>query len=327
MARMTPADDPTGQLDVGFVASTSTATVKDGVAIGTSVSRVTDVSLLGGVIKVGSVSTTLTVKSDGKKATSSGATVVNGLNIGGYGYVVDDQGARLVGAPVPGSGPLPTAAGDPLKQLGITVGGVSQEATADAMGSTRDAKGLRITVDTAILHAAFDSVAGPVTDALEGVIAQMPREYQGYFYYLLQSTPKITFILGAGQGRSAATLPLSFDFPPLPQLPPFSAPPAVGGTPAGSDPGPAFGGVSTVVPVTDAGPQGPAVARPTLQPVAQQSQDPFAGIPPGLLLLVASSAAVAGWGLTRLSAGAFIGAGAGPCTDGSSSTLPDLRGA
>jgi hypothetical protein len=51
--------------------------------------------------------------------TSTGSTVVSGLNIGGVGYVVDDKGARMVGAPVPGSGPLPTGVFDPAKLLGI----------------------------------------------------------------------------------------------------------------------------------------------------------------------------------------------------------------
>lgn len=329
MARMTPADDPTGQLDVGFVSSKSTATVKDGVAVGTSVSRVTDVSLLGGIIKVGSVSTTLTVKSDGKKGASAGSTVVTGLEIGGVGFVVDEQGARPVGVPAPGSGPLPTGAGDPLKALGITVSGISQDATQDANNATRDAKGLRITVDTAILHSALDNVPSPITDAVYGLISQLPKEIQGYVFYAVSATPKITFILGAGQGRSAATLPLSFSFPPLPPMPPTDFGGPVGSDPLGGavDPGPGLGGVGTVVPPAGTGNQGPTVAGPSLRPVAEQSEDPFSGIPPSLLLLVAASAGLAGWGLTRLSAGAMVVAVAGPCPISSTSALPDLRGA
>lgn len=322
-ARMNPAEVP-GQLDLGLVASTSTATVKDGVAIGTSVSKVSDVSLLGGIISVGSVSTSLTVRSDGKKGTSTGSTVVSGLTIGGVGYVVDDQGVRPVGLPVPGSGPLPTGVADPLKALGITVGGLSQQATHDATSATRDAKGLVLTVDTVLLRAALDNVPGEVTSAVYGIVAQLPKEIQGFVYTALTTTPKITFILGAGQGRSSATLPLSFDFPPFA---PFVAPPVDPPPLGGTDPGPVLGDVSVLVPPTVESLPGPTSAVPTFAPVAQRSKDPFAGIPPGLLLVVLASSGTAGWGLTRLRTAALLGATVGPCTDGSSSTLPDLRGA
>jgi len=331
-ARLVPADDPTGQLDLGLAASTSKATVKDGVAIGTSVSRVTDVSLLGGLIKVGSVSTTLTVTSNGKKAGSSGVTVVNGLTIAGQGYVVDDQGVRPVGVPgAPGSGPLPTNALAPLQALGITVSGIEQQATQDSESATRTAKGLRITLDTKIAHDALTgNLPEPLLQGLYDAIAQTPAQIQGYLFYLVQSTPKITFIFGAGQGRSAATLPLSFDFPELPPVPPFNG----GVIPVSPVGGPAvtpdLGEVGTIPPVDVppvTGGTTPDLAGPTLTPVADTGSDPFSGVPPSLFLLVALSAAVLGWGLVRLRDQAFLGALAGPCTDGTSPTLPDLRGA
>lgn len=329
-ARFVPGDDPTGQLDLGLATSTSTATVKDGVAIGTSTSRVTDVSLLGGLVKVGSVSTTLTVRSNGTKGTSSGSTVVTGLTVGPYRMVVDDQGARIEGSPAPGSPPLPTGEGSPLEQLGITVSGVTQQATASSESATRDAKGLRITVDTKVLHDALTgNLPTPLRDAVYGVIAQTPSEIQGYLFYLVQTTPKITFILGAGQGRSAATLPLSFDFPPLPSFDGGVVPPpavASGGTGSAPD----LGGLAPVgtIDVPTAGGQGPAVAVDGLRSVSQSSTDPFSGIPAGLLLLAALSTGLAGWGLTRLRLLAFTAtAAAGPCTGGASPSLPDLRGA
>ena len=331
-ARLVPADDPTGQLDLGLAYSKSTATVKDGVALGTSVSKVTDVSLLGGLIKVGSVSTTLNVNSNGKKAGSSGATVVSGLTVGPFRVVVDDQGARIEGSPAPGSGPLPTNAGDPLKQLGLTISGIEQTARQDAESASRDAKGLRITVDTRVLHdALISNTPGPVLDAIYEVLGQTPAQIRGYLFYLVQATPKITFVFGAGTARSAATLPLSFDFG-LPPVPPFNGGVIPVAPTGGSVVTPPLGEVGTLPPSVDVPPvaggnEDPDVAGPSLSPAADTSKDPFSGIPPSLLLLVAVSAGMLGWGLTRLRDQAFVGAFAGPCTDGTSPTLPDLRGA
>jgi hypothetical protein len=330
-ARMSPPDVP-GALALGAVASTSTATVKDGVAIGTSVSRVSDVSLLAGIITVGSVSTTLSVSSDGKKPASSGSTVVNGLTIGGVGYVVDDQGARPVGGPVGQGVGLPSSGvADPAKALGITVSGVSQDHGGDADEATRDAKGLRITVDTRFLHGVLDSATpSPLTDTLYGLFAQVPpvqgQDVRGFLFYALAATPKITFILGAGQGRSAATLPLSFSFPPLSfPLGGFPAPGAT--TDGGPVAAPVLSGTgSPVLPAV--GPPAAPVTAPVTTPVAARLPgSPFHGIPPGLLLLVAAVAAGSGWGLVRLR-GAVLAGGpvAGACNGGSVSSLPDLRG-
>src|SRR5205814_10170765 len=127
----------------------------------------------------------------------------------------------------PGSGPLPGNALDPLKQLGISITGVAQDHSQDATTATRDAAGLRISVDTVVLRSVLNQVPSQVWDALYGIVNQMPAQVQGTLYYLLGATPKITFVLGAGGGTSSATLPLSFQFPTLPSFP-VGAPPVTG---------------------------------------------------------------------------------------------------
>jgi hypothetical protein len=316
-ARMNPADVP-GTLDVGLVASTSTATVKDNTAMGKAVSSVADVKLLGGIIKVAQVATSVSVQSTGKKATSTGSTVVSGLEVQGVGYVVDEKGARPVG-PVSDGAPIPGLP-DPAKALGITFSAVTQVASKTNDTATRDASGLRITVDTKVLRGILNQTPTPITDALYGLFSQMPAQVQGYLYYSLAATPKITFILGAGSGVAAAALPLSFDFPDVPVtggLPPVTGP--------ASAPGPSTTGpLPGVAPGTTA--PGPVVVQPGPAVVKAASKDPFKGVSPGLLLLVAITAGVAGWGLSRLQALALTAVGAARCTEGSSTTLPDLRG-
>jgi hypothetical protein len=323
MARFNPGDAP-GVIDVGLAKSVSTATVKDGVAIGTAQSFLSDVDLMGGIIHIGSIATDLTVKGDGKKGTSTGSTKVTGLTVGGMGFVADEQGVRPVGAPLPGSPPLPSDALAPLKQLGITISGIVQNHTQDASSATREAAGLSITVDTVVLRGVLNQLPAQLWNALYGIVDQMPAQLQGNLYYLLGATPKITFVLGAGQGVASASLPLSFQFPNVP-LPPIGVPPVTGGgvsTPPISPVTPVTGPVAPVV-------QPPTVAQPTTPTLVKAAhKDPFSGLPAGLVLLVLAAAGLAGWGLVRVQSLALLGAGAvGPCHDGTSQTLPDLRGA
>jgi hypothetical protein len=326
LARVNPSDLP-GTVDVGAMSSLSTATVKDGVAVGTGESHISDLSLIGGIIKIGSVSSTLTVKGNGTKASSTGSTAVTGLTIGGVGFVVDQDGARPVGTPVnQGSGPLPAGAFDPLKQLGITVSGIAQSHTEDATGATRDAAGLRITVDTVVLRGVLNQLPTQLWDALYGIVDQMPKQAQGNLYYLLGATPQITFVLGAGSGSASATPPLSFQFPPLP--PPGAFPPPVTG--GGNVATPTLpGSVGTVTTPTGPTGPGPVVGQPTSPNlVSAAKKDPFGGLPAALVLLCLAVAGVGGWGLVRVQSAAFAGAaGAGPCNERSTPALPDLRGA
>ena len=323
MARFNPGDAP-GAIDIGGAKSVSTATVKDGVAVGTAVSQLSDVDLMGGIIHIGSVSTSVTVKGDGKKATSTGVSTVTGLTVAGMGFAVDDTGVHPVGVPAPGSGPLPGNALDPLKALGITISGLSQSHTQDVNTATRDASGLTITVDTVVLRGVLNQLPQPIWDALYGIVQQLPKDQQGNFYYLLQATPKITFLLGDGGGTASASLPLSFTFPTLPSFPVGGLPPVSGGItqPVTTPPIGAIG--APEAPVV----QPPAVAPTTPNLVKAAEKDPFSGLPPGLVLLVLAVAAGAGWALWRVQSLALAGGAiAGPCTDGTSQSLPDLRGA
>lgn len=334
-AVQTPKDIP-GSVSVGSVTSTTTAVVdKTDVAIGHSTSRVSDVTLLG-LIHIGSVSTEVVTRSDGKKQSSTGATVVSGLSVAGVGaFSVDETGAHATGAPA--TGPLPLGQLDVLKAAGITIGGVSQAGTSDASGVTRDAKGLRITIDTTMYRKALsDSTPTAVTAAIYQAFGALPlppqaATYKSFLYYTLSATPKLTFILGAGHSTTVANLPLSFTFPPAPT---FGAPSGGGLFPpstVGRVSAPVLPGTSSVVPpTTTAGADGqaPVVSAPTTVTASSSSApDPFKGVGALLVLGALLAAGIGGWGLMRLE-GLAMGAAAGRgCTLGAPSTIPDLRGA
>jgi hypothetical protein len=326
LARSAPQPAP-GQVDVGAATSTSTATITKDVAVGTSVSKVNDVDLLAGLIHVGSVSTTVTTTSDGRKPTSTGSTVVTGLTVNKMGLSVDDQGVHLAGQ----SQALPPVAAAQLTMLGITIDGITQDHSATADSATRTAKGLRITLDTGPLRTALSPVTAILNGPLSTVISQFPREYQSNLYYLVSATPKITFILGAGTSTSAAVQPLSFTFPPTPTFPtgggfPPLTGPGTGGQP-GVSTGPTLPGVS--VPPTVPGTDVPAVTDPGPAPQAAAStRSGFGGVDPLLLVGAGLLAGFGGWGLLWLQGAALAGGLLGArCRLGAPSSLPDLRGA
>lgn len=330
----TPTNKP-GQVTIGGATSTSTATVdaKD-VARGTATSAVHDVSLLAGLIHIGTVTTTLEASADGKKPAAKGTTVVSGLTIAGQGFSVDDKGLHA-GPTSNGLPPLMTPA--QLAAAGITAQAINQTTTKTGNGIDRDASGLVIRVDTAPLRAATNGPLSPLYDALRSVIGQGPwgsvppqiPSPEGNLYYLLKATPNITFQFGAATSSAAATLPLSFSFPP-PSFPSAPGGLASGTVPGGVLPGnpgsastPTLGG--TLAPsVATPGAPGPVVQAPGTAPAAASSPTGSGGI--GALWPLAAVAASAGigWLLLRLlgMTGGVLGLG---CRLGAPTSVPNLR--
>ncbi|MCW2600180.1 MAG: hypothetical protein JWM02_2009 [Frankiales bacterium] len=321
-ARGVPKAAP-GVVDIGAISSTSTATITKDVAVGTAVSKISDIDLAG-VIHIGSVSTTVVTRSDGKTPTSSGSTVVSGLTIAGQGFTVDDKGVHAAGQVLG----LPALTADPLKALGITIDGIVQESSKTVDTATRSARGLRISIDTQPLRTLLSPVLGPLNGPLGDLIAKLPKAQQGNLYYLLSATPKITFILGAGTSSAAATQALKFDFAPPDNpgvLPPTVSNP--GGPPSINTSGdlPGLG-----LPGTAPSMETPQIDSSGLSPRAATGFPGglFHGVAAGLVLGAALLAGLGGWGLVRLQGLALTGGLIRPgCGLGAPSTLPDLHGA
>jgi hypothetical protein len=319
-----------GQVSLGDASSTSTTTVTDkNIALGTVVASVTNVDLVG-VIHIGSVKTELNVQSNGTKGTSSGHTTVSGVTVAGQGYTVDETGAHAGGQ---GGGLPPVANPDPLALLGITFSGVTQKATTTGATAARQATGLIITIDTLALKTALAPALGPVKTIYSSIISNLPPDQQGNFYYLINATPKLSFVLGSASASSAAVLPLSFDntFPPpaFPESPAYlpNAPtnPILSGNPGsgGLPLAPAPLGAVDAVPVTGAVP--PVVLRPSGAVSQASASSDFAGIQPAWLLLALGASGLLGWLLIRflgLVVGLPLGLG---CRLGAPTSLPNFR--
>jgi hypothetical protein len=318
-------------LGVGQAQSRSSSTVLEGVGASSATSDVSDVSLMGGVIRVRNVHSTLESRSDGTTGATIGTTTVTGLEIGGMGFVVDDNGVRPVqsGKPAPPVAPgVPAQTTDPLETLGITVEPPLQSQTIEGSTARRVAQGLRITVDTVVFRQALN--ATPLSEVLIPIFSGAPPEFQGELFYLLSATPKITFIFAAASTSAAANLPIVFDFPPLAPAPAPLPPATTPSTPIASALAPAGGGGFSAPPAPVTGGALPPDIAETIRPVAapRAPVEGFGGIAAGLLLLGLLGAAGAGVGLNRLRdaalAGGLLGKG---CTFGAPGSVPDLRGA
>lgn len=318
----TPTNKP-GVVTVGSVTSSAGATVTDkDVAVGTAVSAVHDVSLISGLIHIGSVTTRLTSSADGKTPSSTGTTTVTGLTIAGQSFSLDDTG--LHAGPQHSALPPLQTPGALQTALGISVSGLTQTSTKSGDAASRTASGLVIRIDTAQLKAALK----PAYDVIKPIYAQfvdqhIPPDQQGNFYYLMNATPSVTFVFGAGHTSSAATLPIHFEFPP---------PPVFSG-------GPGLGlGTGVVPPVSTAtGPDlglPPTASSPTVVPPVLQAPGAthlagavtdarFGGIGAAWLLGALLGSGLIGWGLMR-----FLGLAGGlvfGCRLGAPTSVPDFR--
>ncbi|MDX6198124.1 MAG: hypothetical protein QOJ79_1275 [Actinomycetota bacterium] len=319
----TPTNKP-GPVSIGGMTSTSTATVDDkDVAVGSALSAVKDVSLIEGLIGIDSVTTRLVTKADGSKPAATGSTTVEGLTIAGQSFTVDDKGLHAAGN---GSGLPPLGTPQPVADaLGISANLMTQTTTKSPNGVSRVAGGLVIKLDTGPLRKAL----GPVTDhtdpVVNDIISQMPPQLQGQLYYFVKATPNFTFIFGSANAASAATLPISFNFPTagFPSLGSVAGPPtSLGTTPT----------VGASAPLASAGlppAVSPAVARPLVPAlgtsnVAARTPASSVGIGLGRVLAGLLLSGLIGWGLLRFLA---LAGGALPfgCRLGAPTSVPNLR--
>lgn len=305
--------------------SRSTSTVEDGVVISSIVATAKGLQLAGGVIGIDSVRTTLEATSDGNRATSKGQTKVNGLVIGGHGYVVDEKGLQPVADDESGESVLPApkpaeapGAKEIRENLGIEVNLVEHTETKEQGDVRRRAGGLRITIDTAVLK---ENV--PLYDIV-------PPDIAGELAPLLVLAPKIEYILGRAAVRAAASEPIDLDFPELDTAPPPLEPgePEMGLDDPGFDDSPQdavlsddFGAVEDA----DGGVEEPIAAGEQTEAASAELPAFFGGLPPGLVGVGMALAALGGKGLAGFTGAAMGGAGGGMCNQGVPRKVPDLR--
>ena len=331
-------------LGLGNARSRSDTVVEKNTAISTVVSSAEDVAIGGGVIQIESVKTELKATSDAKKGVTTGVTEVQGLEVGGQGYVIDNKGLRPVqdGKRGDSEAPLPEMPGreEMRKQLGIDIWIAKHKTEVVGADASREAGGLHISIRTAVLKSAFTENV-PVDD----ILGELPKEFdqlKANLASLRALAPQIDYVFARGEVRAAGsegivlppitggTLPPPAPPPAAPPAGTTSTPPLSTGT-AGSTAGtPGTPAVPAVAGTSGKSPAIPSAAPPAAPAVvanqaAAQMPAMFAGLPPGMVAAGLVLSALGGKALAALTPMAMSGVTGALCDRGALRKVPNLR--
>lgn len=199
--------------------ATRTAVTGPRTAVSEAKSSAKDLSLAGGVVTIGSVTSEAKATTDGVKADATGKTVTSGVVIGGVPVTIDERGVTVAGTSAPLNSTAAGVVNMAIKNAGMTIA-VSQPSKTVEGGSVQYDSGSVVffwqqqpgtsttvilggTRVTATASPGFDFGGGPVTGGTTG------------------GAPPVT-------GGTGVTTPPVVDAPVVPgTVAPVEAPPAV----------------------------------------------------------------------------------------------------
>jgi hypothetical protein len=304
----------------GMVSKAHTETVGKSVnAVATS--KLTNLSLLGGIITADSVAVTTRTSADGKRPTASGVSKVVGLELGGTPITVGRDGVRLADE----RHAIPQMPDDPekaLKQLGVSLVLPKPERTARGDSGSAAFEGLQVVIDTGPLRRHLDDV--PFEDVL-GLIPDEAAELKSLLGAATQLAPKFVITAGNAAAETTTVPKMEFDLPTVDPgdldgagAPPVGASPDAEGLASGSAAGSPSVDAGAAAPGGEAGDVGALAARPM-----SAGLPPLASIPGALMVGAFVIAAGIGWWLQKI--GGLVLGGAGSCSHGLETGVPDLR--
>lgn len=300
--------------------SSSQNKVVDGKVVTVARSALGDVTLLGGLITLEGLVATSTSTSDGAEATATGRAVLGGLSIAGQELSFGPDGftAAGQGGEVP---PLPEQLTGALKQLGIEIVLPRPDRKVKGDKAGHEVAGLQLDIDLKALKKQLEVL--PLNDLVD-VLPNDPPELKSTLQTLTGLAPRVVVTLGVAstQVDTVKGLEIPTEVPSNNQE---------GGEESGSDGGGATSGGSA-----SAG-SAPAASAPGAAggsapeaagdlPAAELTGSglpPLYSIPGALLVGGVALGALAGTWLRKI--GVIALGGAGSCSHGLDSGLPDLR--
>ncbi len=307
----------------GYVADSQS--VSDGSLV-TSTSRAAlgDVRLLGGLVTMSGITSTVVSSSDGKTGTSQGRADYGTVTIAGQTFGIGPEGYVAAGTPgaIPGLPDNPTEA---LAALGITVQLPKPTYKADGDKASGTIDGLIVTIDLKTLKPVLSQLP------MGTILAQVPFPPEAALLKSLLSSignlsPKV--VLHLGYTTSAVDTVQAIPIPAtVPDNDPSSDPTESAGestTGGATSGGTDLGGGSALPPAADTStPVSGAAPDQLANASATSGLPPLFSIPGMLLFAGLGGALLAGSYVRRLGA-LVLGAG-GACPHGLESGLPDLR--
>jgi hypothetical protein len=286
------------------ITADSTTTVADKTVTADAHAAVSDLSLLGGLIKLSGVDVESIVTSDGNKATTSGDATIGGLKIAGLNVPISNKGT---GTLLPGLGQTLTSL---LSGLGISIAVVPVTQQVSGAQGTMTAQTLQVSIDTHPLKAVLDNVLNPL-------YAKLPAYARQNLDPIIQLAPKIVITIGNSNATATASPAFNDNFPVS------SGGGAIGGSGAGGT-GTGGGNTTPLTPPLQSNPGPGSVSQtPPNATTAAHVLPGLGEVPRWLIFGAILLAALIGWAITS-SAGFLFGA-AGRCGFGLATGVPDLR--
>jgi hypothetical protein len=306
----------------GYVADSQA--VSDGSTVqAISRSALGDVRLLGGIVTMSGLSSTVVSASNGTTGKSQGRADYGTMTIAGRTFGIGPEGFTAPGqsGPIPGLPDDPTAA---LAALGITVQLPKPAYKADGDKASGTVEGLVVTLDLKTLKPVLSQIKlGPILDQVP-----FPPE-AGPLKSLLGAignlSPKI--VLHLGYTTSAVDTVQGLAVPAtVPDNDPEGSPSeSAGGSSTGGATGGGAGlGGGGALPPTGTSAGGTDTSTGSLAPASASPGLPALFSIPGLLLCAGLGGALLAGSYVRRLGALVLGAG-GACPHGLESGLPDLR--
>lgn len=300
--------------------SSSQNEVVDGKVVTVARSALGDVSLLGGLITLEGLVTTSTSTSDGAEATATGRAVLGGLSIAGQelsfgpdGFTAAGQGGELPA--------LPEQLADALEQLGITLLLPKPDKAVKGDKARHEVAGLQLDIDVKALKKHLEAL--PLNDLIDALPAD-PPELKSTLQTLTGLAPRVVLTLGAASTQVDTVKGLE-----IPTEVPDNNQESTDGESGGGE-GVASGGAApsgsapaASAPGAASGSAPEAAGDLPAAELAGSGLPPLYSIPGALLVGGVALGALAGTWLRKI--GVIALGGAGSCSHGLDSGLPDLR--
>jgi hypothetical protein len=167
---------PAGMLVVQTVGSNVSDTVDNmGNAVSAATSTVHGIDFAGGIIHIGSVSSTATSTSDGNQAKVTGSSSVAGMTVAGQPVTVDSNGVHVPATPAQNPlGQLLPSVSQVLSTAGITIALTNPVDNVAGASGKRTLHGLTITIDLSQYDQNLSKLISMLPSQLTSQLSHLP---------------------------------------------------------------------------------------------------------------------------------------------------------
>ncbi len=293
-----PAESTSSLMGISSSSGTSTSGASGALASASASATDSGISILAGLISIGSVTSTATATSDGTTGKVGGSTVVSNVVIAGEPATVDTSGIHAAGNSSPGA-PSLSVMNTVLSELGMTMTVTDPTDVVKGAAASRTLDGLRITINLTTLDAAANKYStllpASFTSKLPLPIPNAQQMTLDLGTVSVGSTASPAFVVG---NSGAVSIPVpTVTTPPVLTTGSTGNTGNLGSTGSGITSGSSFGGTSGTPGTSGSSPgtggTGSLASTSAITPV-------FSGIGAGLILLGIAAAAATAYGYRRV---------------------------